>query len=49
MADGMVHVKKRYSNVDTTNPKIAKITTESRPVLQPCDVDTYFSVTVCEA
>lgn len=49
MADGIIHMAKRYSNLDTTNPKIAKITTESRPVLQPCDVDAYFSYVVCDA
>lgn len=48
MADGIIHLAKRYSNLDTSNPKIAKITTESRPVLQPCDVDAYFSYVVCE-
>ncbi|BEO96015.1 hypothetical protein FNSP10_15600 [Fusobacterium nucleatum] len=48
MSEGIIHMAKRYSNLDTTNPKVAKITTESRPVLQPCDVDTYFSYVVCD-
>ena len=48
MGNGFVHITERYSNLDTTNPKVAKITTESRPVLQPCDVDTYFSYVVCD-
>ena len=48
MGDGFVHMTERYSNLDTTNPKAAKITTESRPVLQPCDVDAYFSYVVCD-
>lgn len=48
MADGLIHMARRFSNLDTTNPKVAKITTESRPVLQPCDVDAYFSYVVCE-
>ena len=48
MGNGFVHMTERYSNLDTTNPKAAKITTESRPVLQPCDVDAYFSYVVCD-
>ena len=48
MENRFVHITERYSNLDTTNPKVAKITTESRPVLQPCDVDTYFSYVVCD-
>ena len=48
MGNGFVHMTERYSNLDTTNPKAAKITTESRPVLQPCDVDAYFSYIVCD-
>lgn len=49
MGDEIVHMTPRYSNLDKTNPKVAKITTESRPVLQPCDLDAYFSVVVCDA
>lgn len=49
MSEGLIHMTRRYSNLDKTNPKVAKITTESRPVLQPCDVDAYFSYVVCDA
>lgn len=48
MGQGHIHVTERFSNIDTRDPKVARITTESRPVLQPCDVDSYFSYIVCD-
>lgn len=48
MGKGDIHQTKRYSNVVTPTEKTKKITTESRPVLQPCDLDGYFAVTVCQ-
>lgn len=47
MGKGDIHVTERYSNVEIPTPKVKKITTESRPVLQPSDLDGYFSVIVC--
>ena len=47
MGKGDIHVTERYSNVVTPTEKVKKITTESRPVLQPSDLDGYFSVIVC--
>lgn len=47
MGKGDIHVTERYSNVVIPTEKVKKITTESRPVLQPSDLDGYFSVIVC--
>ncbi|MDU1911066.1 major capsid protein [Fusobacterium sp.] len=47
MGKSDIHVTVRYSSVEVPTPKVKKITTESRPVLQPSDLDGYFSVIVC--
>ncbi|MGL5124240.1 MAG: major capsid protein [Fusobacteriaceae bacterium] len=39
---------KRYSYVKNVNDSGLQIITQSRPVLQPLDVDGYFCVTVCK-
>ncbi|MBR8701153.1 hypothetical protein IX317_001849 [Fusobacterium sp. DD29] len=49
MGKGDIHLTSRYSNVTSPTEKTKKITTEARPVLQPCDMDAYFSVVVCDA
>ncbi len=48
MGSGDIHITKRYSDVYAPNPKSKIIFTEARPVLQPMDLDAYFSVIVCD-
>ena len=41
-----IKVGSRFSWKDTSNPKTQKVVTNSRPVLQPCNPDGYFSYEV---
>lgn len=49
MGETDMHIVKRFSDVSIPNKKSKIISTESRPVLQPMDLDAYFSVVVCDA
>lgn len=44
--DGEIHMKQRYSDIEKLSNKVKRISTESRPVLIPEDLDAYFAVTV---